>query len=77
MSRRGRTADAVRPDVLGMTSVADDRTHLITAAAFDDGTWRGAGWYRAVCGATVVASSMSAIPGPDCRPCHQPERGVV
>ena len=37
MSKRGRTANAVRLDVLAMTSVSDNRTHLITAAAFDDG----------------------------------------
>ncbi len=77
MSRRRRTVNVVRLDVLAMTSVSGSRTHLITAAAFDDGVWQSAGRYRAVCGATVVAASMSSIPGPDCRPCHEPARSSV
>jgi len=77
MSKRGRTANAVRLDVLAMTSVSDSRTHLITAAAFDDGIWQGAGRYRALCDTTVVAASMSSAPGPDCRTCYEHARGAA
>jgi hypothetical protein len=77
MSKRGHTANTVRLDVLAMTSSFDDRTHLVTAAAFDDGIWQGVGRYRAVCGVTVFAASMSSRPGPNCRSCHGDAGGAA
>ena len=55
---------------IDMTSVIDGRTHVIAAADFDAGIWRGQGRYRAVCHATVVAAALASSPGPECAACR-------
>ncbi|MGH3566056.1 MAG: hypothetical protein ACRDRH_08500 [Pseudonocardia sp.] len=60
-----------------MPSVDDNRTHLITARAFDDGIWQGSGCYRAVCGVTVVADAMASQFGPNCLACHEHARAIA
>lgn len=64
----------VRPELVDMTSVSDSRTHLITAAAFEQGLMQGSGRYRAACGADVLVASMPSDPGPRCARCGEVRR---
>lgn len=53
-----------------LTAVEDGRSHRVDVDEYGAGLASGSGRYRTKCGRTVLATSMVAAPGPECRACR-------
>lgn len=71
MRRQTRPPNEQRRELLELTCVVDGQTHLVPIDAFALAATAAEIAFPAVCGHPVTAGSMSAPPGPECRPCQQ------
>lgn len=65
-----RERDVIARSCVELTCALDGLSHRVDDADYGVGMSGRHGRYRAICGRSVLASSLCALPGPPCSTCH-------